>query len=74
MYPRGHYYSPLPDYQEVDARAGELFARNIELGASIDLNTDQQLDLIRRIGAIGAEFDWSAESEKEGRRFYLPNI
>ncbi|RYD80757.1 MAG: class I SAM-dependent methyltransferase [Verrucomicrobiaceae bacterium] len=73
MYPRGHYYSPLPDYQEVDARAAELFTREVDLGSSIQLNDEKQLELVRRIGAIGGEFDWSAESEKQGRRFYLPN-
>ncbi|MHA3770575.1 class I SAM-dependent methyltransferase [Verrucomicrobiota bacterium sgz303538] len=73
MYPRGHYYSPLPDYREVEARSDNLFAKNVELGPSINLNTDKQLELIQQIGALGGEFDWSADSEKEGRRFYLPN-
>lgn len=73
MYPRGHYYSPLPDYREVEARADDLFSKSVNLGPSIDLNTDKQLELIRQIGALGEEFDWSVDSEKQGRRFYLPN-
>ena len=65
---RGSYYSPLPDYQEVEARADDLFRTEVEIGPSIRLRTDEQAALLREISRFYPEFDWS-ESRKSGRRF-----
>ena len=42
---RGHYYSPLPDLYDVQARAHELFAADTTLDPSVDLCEPEQLKL-----------------------------
>ena len=69
---RGSYYSPLPDYQEVEARAGDLFRTEVDIGPNIRLQTDKQAALLREISRHYPEFDWS-ETPKSGQRFYLGN-
>lgn len=69
---RGSYYSPLPDYKEVEARSGELFAKEVDLGYSIRLRATEQETLLREISRIYAEFDWP-ERSCAGRRFHFNN-
>ena len=69
---RGSYYSPLPDYQDVEARSEELFASEIDLDHSIRLRADQQEALLREISRFYPEFDWP-ERSCAARRFHLNN-
>lgn len=42
----GHYYSPLPNMDEVQARSPRLFDRSADSLPGIELNTDAQLSLL----------------------------
>ncbi len=60
-YPPGHYYSPIPDLDEVRARESEIFDRSsIEL-PGIDLRPDDQLALLPRFATFYAEQPFSDE-------------
>lgn len=68
----GSYYSPVPDCEEVRARASQLFATDIDVGPSIRLRTAEQKRLLDELATFYPEFDWSDQPEA-GRRFYLSN-
>ena len=68
--PRGHYGSPLPGYDEVAARAGELFRKDIAAGPGLDLRVPQQLDLVRAFAPFYADFDWP-DQPAPGRRYHV---
>ena len=70
--PRGHYYSPLPGYEDIERLADSLFSSSIDVSSSIDLRTDAQLQLLEEIAGYCRDFDWTSE-RVSGRRFYVPN-
>jgi predicted O-methyltransferase YrrM len=69
---RGSSYSPLPDYEEVQARAEQLFVKKNDLGPSIRLRPDSQQTLIKEIAPFYPEFDWPWQPVS-GRRYFLDN-
>lgn len=71
-FPRGHFYSPLPDYEDVEERQAILFEREIDVIESVDLNTPKQLDLVRKLAALCGDFCWQKRKKTE-HRFYLEN-
>lgn len=71
-YPRGHYYSPLPDIAEVRSRAKVLFRKDVDLRPSIDLRADAQYSLLADLAQYYNDFDWP-EQPSPDRRFYLSN-
>ena len=71
-YPRGHYYSPLPDIAAVRAQADLLFRRDIAPLPGIDLREDAQRQLLEELAAFYPEFDWPEEQVPE-RRYYTSN-
>ena len=68
-YPRGHYYSPLPDLDEV-ARSDAIFSRDLPAASGIDLAEDNQLALFRLLSAFDPGFDWPRAPSAD-RRFHL---
>jgi predicted O-methyltransferase YrrM len=71
-FPRGHYNSPLPGYDEVERRAEELFATDVDGIAGIDLRAEAQLALLRDCAPYVADFDWPS-AKREGVRYYREN-
>jgi predicted O-methyltransferase YrrM len=71
-FPRGHYNSPLPGYDEVERRSDVLFATDVDDLPGIDLRAGAQLELLRRCAPQVAEFDWPA-TRREGLRYYREN-
>ncbi len=69
-YPRGHYYSPLPDIEEVRSKAEVLYNPNVDLGPSINLRKDAQRSLLGAIDRFYNEFPWKQESST-GNRFHF---
>jgi hypothetical protein len=69
-YPRGHYYSPLPDISEVQSRAAILFCKDIDLGPSIDLKPEMQQQLLTELAAYYGDFCWP-EQPSNDFRFHL---
>lgn len=67
------YYSPLPDLQEVERRADELFSKKrTDLGPSIDLRVEHQIALLRELAGYYGDFDWPDQPGHD-HRFYLNN-
>jgi len=71
-YPPGHYYSPVPDLGEVNARADSLFRKDATAVAGVDLRHQSQVELFKQLAAFWKEFDWT-EKESAGRRYYTHN-
>jgi hypothetical protein len=71
-YPRGHFHSPLPDYEEIELHAKILDSRDVDLESSISLRPAQQLALFEQLSKYYGDFDWP-EKPSPNFRFYLPN-
>lgn len=70
--PPGHYYSPHPNLDEVEARSRELFGICPENLAGIDLNPAAQLDLLDKFATHHAALPWS-ENHRPPLRYYYDN-
>lgn len=70
VFPRGHFYSPLPDLAEVKRQADQLFRRDVDVSASIDLAEQDQISLLQRFAVFYSEFGWM-EPTAEGSRFHF---
>lgn len=68
-YPRGHFYSPLPDTDHVRARP-DLFADDIDELPGIDLRTAEQLALLEQLAAYNAPCPL-LDSAAAHQRFHL---
>jgi predicted O-methyltransferase YrrM len=67
-YARGHFYSPLPDIHEVNANAGELFRKDVNLEGSIDLRAEEQFSLIKNFAEHYYQgFQWPVKALPEFR-------
>jgi Methyltransferase domain len=71
--PHGSFYSPFPDRKDVERRGAKLFAKQgVELGPSIDLRTNEQAALLKKLAVYYTQFDWPKQPTAS-RRFYLDN-
>lgn len=59
--PPGHYYSPIPDPEQVRARAVELFFRQHHELPGLDLNFPRQEELLRLFVPFYAEQPWDEQ-------------
>lgn len=66
-YPRGHYYSPLPDISEVQLRALVLFRKDVDLGPSLDLKPQAQKQLLTELARYYSDFTWPHQPSKDFR-------
>jgi hypothetical protein len=71
-FPPGHYYSPVPDLDELRGREGEVFDRTRTELPGIDLGTDQQLALLPEFAAYAAEQPFTHQPA-DGRRYGFDN-
>lgn len=71
-YPRGHFYSPLPDIASVRSRSAVLFRKDFEVIPGIDLREEFQKGLLQELASFYPEFDWPAQKSPE-RRYYSDN-
>jgi hypothetical protein len=69
--PPGHYYSPIPDFDDVRARAESIFARDVDT-AGVDLNAEGQLALLQEFARFHADLPWHA-APRSGLRYYYGN-
>ncbi|CAG1066628.1 hypothetical protein BAC1_02250 [uncultured bacterium] len=70
--PPGHYYSPVPDRDEVRGREERIFSVPREL-PGIDLNEAGQLTLLNELAAFYGEMPFSRE-KKDGLRYCFDNL
>lgn len=68
----GHFYSPVPDLDEVRSRESEIYDFNRPI-AGIDFNDQLQLDLLAKIKPLLPEAPWT-EQAQPGLRFHFDNI
>jgi hypothetical protein len=69
--PDGHFYSPIPDHDEVRRNEERIF-RIPESLSAIDLNTDEQLLTLQSIAEYNEEVPFQVEKQK-GLRYFLKN-
>lgn len=60
-FPPGHFYSPIPDYDEVERRSAELFAPCPRSIPGIDLREEAQLELIPTFARLHREAPFTEE-------------
>ncbi len=68
----GHYYSPIPSMQDVDANRARLFDRSLRELRGIDLNIAGQLDLLQQFAAYYPEQPFPAQPDSR-TRYYFEN-
>jgi hypothetical protein len=70
--PAGHYYSPIPDLDEVRRRQSELFERIPETVPGIDLRADAQLALLPDFAKLHAQMPFG-DQPRDGLRYGFRN-
>jgi hypothetical protein len=74
-WPPGHFYSPIPDPDEIRRREATIFRGADAPLAGIDLREEAQLAMLRDLGASAAEHPWEREARAGVRyRFDNPNF
>jgi hypothetical protein len=69
----GHYYSPIPDIEDVKAGEGKIWRReNSKEIPGIDLNEPGQLQLLDQLAVYYPEQPFT-EHKTAGRRYYFAN-
>ncbi|HZD67421.1 MAG TPA: class I SAM-dependent methyltransferase [Actinomycetes bacterium] len=71
LYPPGHFYSPLPDFQEILAHDREVFERTPRL-TGIDLRDDAQLALVGELRQYAGDQPFGADPTP-GLRYHFQN-
>lgn len=72
LHPPGHFYSPIPNLDEVRRRAGRIFDRDRRELPGIDLNEAGQLALLEDFAGYYAEMPFGRE-RRPGLRYYFDN-
>jgi hypothetical protein len=72
--PPGHFYSPIPDPDELKQREASIFDRSQQALAGINLNTEDQLDLMSRFKSLYQEIPFTAEKTEENRYYFENNF
>lgn len=70
--PPGHFYSPLPDLDFVQRHRTRLFDRSALVVPGIEINTDGQLELIRKFADYYDQLPFK-EEKTGGLRYYFNN-
>ena len=71
-FPRGHFYSPIPDLGELQGREAEVFDRSRLHVPGIDVRADDQLALLPAFAGYVAEQPFT-EQPADGRRYGFDN-
>jgi predicted O-methyltransferase YrrM len=71
-YPRGHFYSPLPNLADVRNNAAAIFRTDVDLDSSINLRDSEQVDLLQSLAGIIKTLSFPAAKTAD-RRYYADN-
>jgi hypothetical protein len=71
-WPPGHFYSPIPDLDDIRRREAEIFPAADTPLPGIDTREDEQLALLRELSAACAEQPWGTE-RRPGLRYRFDN-
>lgn len=68
----GHFYSPIPDVDDLEARSATLFDASTPDLPGVNLNAPAQLELLERLASL---YDPAAlpDQPRPGRRYHLDN-
>src|SRR5215469_15955389 len=69
-WPAGHYYSPIPDLDEIRARQGEIFDDIPDSIPGIDLRPEAQMAFVAELAAFVDEFPYGPGQDRALR--YTP--
>ena len=72
-YPAGHYYSPIPDIEDVIANESKIFNNDDGL-AGIDFNVDKQISLLQELSKFFTEHPFSDEKNHYTRYYFNNNF
>jgi hypothetical protein len=72
LYPPGHFYSPLPDLNEINSKSKCIFDRSLTDLPCIEINKDSQIQLLERFSNLYSEIPFS-DYKSEKWRYYLDN-
>ena len=68
--PPGHYYSPLPDIQQICSNAEKLYTKDaVNIGA-VDLQSDFQKELFCELGQYFTDFNFPKEKSNVFRYYH----
>ena len=70
LYPLGHFYSPIPNWEEVRKDEPIIWAEKPAAIDGIELNQENQLALLEKFRGYYAELPFSAEKQDGFRYFY----
>ncbi len=70
--PPGHFYSPIPDLDEIAAREEQIFGAVAESIPGVDLRIEDQRELLERFATFYTELPFSPEPS-EGLRYHYEN-
>ena len=70
--PIGHYYSPLPDLEDVRTRRDVLFRRDLESCPGVNLREQEQMDLLAQFSNYFSEMPFP-ENKHSSQRYYFSN-
>jgi len=71
--PPGHFYSPIPDYDEIRNRDYKNDQKLKEI-PGIDLKESHQLELVESFAEFYRELPWKDHAEGQTLRYYYDNI
>lgn len=72
LYPDGHFYSPLPDLDELRGRDDDVFRERPDV-PGVELRVDAQLALADELGALVHDQPFSADAAGDGLRYHFAN-
>jgi hypothetical protein len=75
--PPGHFYSPIPDVDELRSRYEEIWGRDPQAIAGVDLHLDEQRALLAELAPLAKaqkQHLHRAEAEADGRRYWTDNV
>ena len=70
--PAGHFYSPIPSFDEIKDEEERIFENAANTVSGIDFNGEDQLKLVKRFVDYYENMPFQAE-KKEGLRYYFEN-
>lgn len=69
-YPPGHFYSPLPDPDEIRRRRATIFDRSDPVVPGVEMNLERQKELLEEFRGFYADLPFPAEREPGCRYWY----
>ncbi len=71
--PPGHFYSPIPDFEELKSRTSH-FNKNVKEIPGIDVREVEQLALVETFSKYYRELPWQNHTEEQPLRYHFDNI